>query len=105
MGNAWDKDWEDNPRNGACSPNWGTNIICYLGVLGHESFSGLNLRDRKDIVRTYNHLKKCYICREGYIYFLEVISSNEGVSAGFSQENFRILKENEKLLEKLVRKD
>ena len=79
-------------------------IILFLGIFSHEDISKLNTSDKKDIYRTYNNLKKCKVCREGYGYFLEVISSNESAKdTGFTPGNFKRLKENEGKLEILAK--
>ena len=105
MEKAHEKDWEYNERNGACTPEWGMNIICFLEILAHERYS-LIVRptDRRDILRTYRHISKCKTCMDGYVYFKEVLASNQDMKDVFSADNFHLLRENEKTLDEIIKK-
>src|SRR3989344_1591793 len=106
MKKASDRDWANNERNGACTSNMCSDIIIYMGILAHEPYSSVSIKDQRFLLRTYRHLSLCKICQEGYIYFKEVLASNpvSYIKDTFSSINFRLLGENEKYLERLLTK-
>ena len=106
MKKASDRDWVNNERNGACTSNMCSDIIIYMGILAHEPYSSVSIKDQRFLLKTYRHLSRCKICQERYIYFKEVLASNPDsyIKDTFSSINFRLLGENEKYLERLLTK-
>ena len=78
------------------------DIDIYLGTLMSEVYDDLTKRTKGFILSTYKHLKICDGCRKECLDSLRDFSSNEANCKIYPPRSFRLLKENERVLEELV---
>lgn len=85
-----------------CCKNKRTNLEIYLGTLLSVDYNNLSDKSRGFIVDMHKHLKDCEECRDYCLESKRELASNTIYSGIYSPENFRLLRENEKVLNGLV---
>ncbi len=86
----------------ACSEDRGLDICFYIGTLSTATYTDLSELERRFINDMYEHFKNCDRCRNYYIDAKRDAASNIIFSKLYTPESFRLLKENERVLDSLI---
>ena len=95
-------DLEDSDRDVFCSSESQLAVQLYISGMSYSRYSEMIAEDREFILGVYGHIRECVSCREGYDYLKELFSTEKRAPSSFSEEQFRLLRENERYLERLV---
>ncbi|MEK6918356.1 MAG: hypothetical protein AABW51_05405 [Nanoarchaeota archaeon] len=102
-----DDKWHD-PRNRLCEKyiNGEIDVLAYLTALRDYNILEVSQKGKGHLLEIHQHLKKCKICMDCYIFLKERFSSDERNEGDeffrFTPEAFRLISENERTLDKLV---
>ena len=95
---------EESERNTCCSLEVWDQVMLYACGLSYEPYGHMSSKNKRFIHRIYFHLKKCSDCRQGYEFFREQLARGiyEEANHLFTQESFRMWRENEHTLDTLL---
>ena len=96
------KDFEDIIMNNACSSSRAVDIDFYMGTLASIAYKDFSEKDKEFINNTCRHLKDCVKCRNYYVDAKKDAASDTTFSEDYTPENFRLLRENEGVLDSLI---
>jgi len=86
----------------ACSEDRGLDICFYIGTLSTITYGDLSELERRFINDVHEHLKNCDKCGDYYIDAKRDAASNIIFSKLYTPDGFRLLKENERVLDSLI---
>ena len=92
----------ESQMNRVCSREWKLDIELYLCGMTYKPYSFMSSEDQRFVFRVHRHLYRCRICKTGFRYLCGVLSSSDVASDLFSSEQFRLLRENEDYLSRMI---
>ncbi len=95
-------EYED--KNIACSEDHAGRLILYFNDLSNHEYEKFPSEEKEFVLETHQHLQNCLICSNGFNYIKSMFATIEGGSEVFSSKHFKLLKNNERYLDDLVRK-
>ena len=96
------KDFEDNIMNNACSARRAMDVDIYMGTLSSVAYKDFSEKNKEFVSGTHRHLKECIKCRNYYIDAKKDAASDGTPSNPYTPASFRLLRENEKVLDSLI---
>ncbi len=89
----------------ACNKDRAVDMINYSIKLSRDKYCDIETEAKKTLLMTHRHFKECEGCRKGYCKLKGELATSEKLTGLFSGSDFKILRENERELEKLIHQD